>query len=829
MPSWTIQIHEGRDLASKDSNGFSDPFVVMKWVDTRTNKTLAKKKTTTKPKTLTPVWDNETFEFEFEWEVFSHSALEIVMYDKDLIGTDYMGRLEPMEMSSIAFDPMSFAEKQWFTLLQDRKLKHKVSGELCLSYSYKDIEVLKEPKAIPNFIKQGNLQAVKQCVLLGCPVNNHPINGNDSNCTECVLSGTSKALEILKFLVSHGAGLTSPQFSFTPALCLFTHWRRTECSEEFLDYLIEQKAVQQQDILKALRSGALTTVSMSRENRLWKRIAEAKLITNKVWMSLGDNKIMTKNRKLLVEECNLKPPLALFELFVREGAYLDVKIIGKKLGMEVKITPEMIKEANEKTRTVLTQLMEANQQDLELNSDDLFGLTSVKMLHGALGSGSIDVNATKDGKSLFLNYMSLEWPEGCQVLIDTGSLRIDDAEKNLLIESALSRKKSSAKLLQLLGDTSVTVDENILSDERIMTAVVNTGEEAFECVLQNVLGNNEKPKQQELLRTLILACLKKSPFDYTMKKLEKSEPETMREVLQNERQKFLSSSEFYDQISKPLTSFVCKYVIPPVDNLFSSQVDTLAVLEQMRSDPNFDPNQSLKGKPLLYLACQEENEDVIHLLVDCNANPYATSSAGFTSFDALSFQDKSRKYRTCERILKDVESNAEGRTCEIMKHLEEGRLNEAYTMIRDNQPIAGQARYKGHNLLELLVAKIPDSEAELVRIALDNRADPNATAGEKETTPLLDSILKGKLKVTEVLLHRVAYSKEDADKNNLYHMVAVNGSVDLFDLLDDKTSFSMYEQSYNVHKHTPGQLCREILSKGKFSHALLNKKMNPFD
>eukprot|EP01117_Protostelium_nocturnum_P007206 TRINITY_DN2579_c0_g3_i1.p1 TRINITY_DN2579_c0_g3~~TRINITY_DN2579_c0_g3_i1.p1 ORF type:complete len:1547 (-),score=508.88 TRINITY_DN2579_c0_g3_i1:59-4699(-) len=78
-----LKVVEAENLAAKDMNGFSDPYVIMT-INTQ------RAKTKTKKKTLSPVW-NENFEFSIP---SPNDSLQIEIYDRDLISSsDFISRL----------------------------------------------------------------------------------------------------------------------------------------------------------------------------------------------------------------------------------------------------------------------------------------------------------------------------------------------------------------------------------------------------------------------------------------------------------------------------------------------------------------------------------------------------------------------------------------------------------------------------------------------------------------------------------------------------------------------------------------------------------------
>lgn len=83
----TIQVIEAKNLASRDANGFSDPFVVVR---------LGKKEQRTKTikKNLNPAW-NESFNFNIKEKSNKNKRyVEVTVWDWDMVGmNDFMGQI----------------------------------------------------------------------------------------------------------------------------------------------------------------------------------------------------------------------------------------------------------------------------------------------------------------------------------------------------------------------------------------------------------------------------------------------------------------------------------------------------------------------------------------------------------------------------------------------------------------------------------------------------------------------------------------------------------------------------------------------------------------
>ncbi|ORX46632.1 hypothetical protein BCR36DRAFT_372095 [Piromyces finnis] len=131
-----VEVFEARDLLSKDFNGKSDPYVVLK---------LGRQKhqTSVIPKTLNPNWGGLTFEFEVDDPT---DFLYVSVWDKDMIGKDFLGKtkfplidLLPINSEEGSRNVVMFDDEDnepiWYPLKQ-RKSREKVSGEILLKIGY---------------------------------------------------------------------------------------------------------------------------------------------------------------------------------------------------------------------------------------------------------------------------------------------------------------------------------------------------------------------------------------------------------------------------------------------------------------------------------------------------------------------------------------------------------------------------------------------------------------------------------------------------------------------------------------------------------------------
>ncbi|KAK3812731.1 MAG: phosphatidylserine decarboxylase-domain-containing protein [Linnemannia elongata] len=132
-----VHISKATNLAVKDMNGFSDPYVKV---------SIGGHKFTTKvvPKSLNPVWD-ASFDFELEAQSVP-DQVNLVFWDKDFIGKDdFMGAVDiPFDESSLWGDatPKHFDDPsnqaQWHTLKTKPGKSSKVSGEVEIKFGFID-------------------------------------------------------------------------------------------------------------------------------------------------------------------------------------------------------------------------------------------------------------------------------------------------------------------------------------------------------------------------------------------------------------------------------------------------------------------------------------------------------------------------------------------------------------------------------------------------------------------------------------------------------------------------------------------------------------------
>ncbi|KAF7550539.1 hypothetical protein G7Z17_g5654 [Cylindrodendrum hubeiense] len=135
-----VAIIKARNLAAKDRNGTSDPYIVLSLGDARVT-------THTEPKTLNPEW-NVTEEIAIT--SVQNLVLDVICWDKDRFGKDYLGEFD-LALEEIFQNEKAEQEPTWFPLKSKRpgKKTSVVSGEVQLQFSLTDNS---NPSATPEQI-----------------------------------------------------------------------------------------------------------------------------------------------------------------------------------------------------------------------------------------------------------------------------------------------------------------------------------------------------------------------------------------------------------------------------------------------------------------------------------------------------------------------------------------------------------------------------------------------------------------------------------------------------------------------------------------------------
>ncbi|KFY34187.1 hypothetical protein V494_06984 [Pseudogymnoascus sp. VKM F-4513 (FW-928)] len=129
-----VVVLRGKNLAAKDKNGTSDPFLVISLGDTRDTTQYV-------PKTLNPEWNHLC---DLPVSSIKDLLLDIVCWDKDRFGKDYMGEFE-VALEDIFANGKVSQEAQWYPLKSKRggsrrkeKKDSNISGEVQLQFKLYD-------------------------------------------------------------------------------------------------------------------------------------------------------------------------------------------------------------------------------------------------------------------------------------------------------------------------------------------------------------------------------------------------------------------------------------------------------------------------------------------------------------------------------------------------------------------------------------------------------------------------------------------------------------------------------------------------------------------
>ncbi|KAF4973219.1 hypothetical protein FSARC_424 [Fusarium sarcochroum] len=135
-----ISILKGKDLAAKDRSGTSDPYLVLSSGESRIV-------TNDVPKTLNPEW-NVTEEIPVT--SVQNLVLDVICWDKDRFGKDYMGEFD-LALEEIFSSDQVEQGPTWYRLKSKRpgKKTSVVSGEVQLQFSLRDSS---NPAATPQEI-----------------------------------------------------------------------------------------------------------------------------------------------------------------------------------------------------------------------------------------------------------------------------------------------------------------------------------------------------------------------------------------------------------------------------------------------------------------------------------------------------------------------------------------------------------------------------------------------------------------------------------------------------------------------------------------------------
>ncbi|RIB13627.1 phosphatidylserine decarboxylase-domain-containing protein [Gigaspora rosea] len=149
-----IDIIKAKNLAIKDKNGFSDPYITVNVGDESYNTQVVNKN-------LNPVWD-ASFEYKVNPE-HPPSEINFTCWDRDIFGRDYMGETSiPLdkfcEGGHIGYHDQS-NKPRWYKLISNRK-KETVSGEVSIKIGFidKDNEFLDNREWVSIWNRMNNLK-----------------------------------------------------------------------------------------------------------------------------------------------------------------------------------------------------------------------------------------------------------------------------------------------------------------------------------------------------------------------------------------------------------------------------------------------------------------------------------------------------------------------------------------------------------------------------------------------------------------------------------------------------------------------------------------------
>ncbi|OAA50721.1 Phosphatidylserine decarboxylase [Cordyceps fumosorosea ARSEF 2679] len=125
-----VVVMKARNLAAKDRNGMSDPYLVLRLGDARAV-------THAVPKTLNPEWNIIE---QLPINGINSLVLDVICWDKDRFGKDYLGEFD-LALEEIFQNEKNAQEAKWYPLRSKRPGKKTsiVSGEVMLQFTLLDI------------------------------------------------------------------------------------------------------------------------------------------------------------------------------------------------------------------------------------------------------------------------------------------------------------------------------------------------------------------------------------------------------------------------------------------------------------------------------------------------------------------------------------------------------------------------------------------------------------------------------------------------------------------------------------------------------------------
>lgn len=127
----TVDVLQGRSLASKDVTGFSDPYCKVRFTDPNNEANNRNEHTKVVYKNINPKW-NETFHFDYEEPKGgadgTESQIEFTFWDKDALGSDdFMGEVV-FNVKDLPDEPLI----SWFDLMKREQNEKNIKGEVYL-------------------------------------------------------------------------------------------------------------------------------------------------------------------------------------------------------------------------------------------------------------------------------------------------------------------------------------------------------------------------------------------------------------------------------------------------------------------------------------------------------------------------------------------------------------------------------------------------------------------------------------------------------------------------------------------------------------------------
>ncbi|KKA30642.1 hypothetical protein TD95_004215 [Thielaviopsis punctulata] len=152
-----VEVLKGRNLAAKDRNGTSDPYLVLSLGESRIT-------THSVPKSLNPEW---SVSGSMPVNSLHSLVLDVICWDKDRFGRDYMGEFD-LALEEIFADNKPEQMPKWYPLRSKKSGRKQsvVSGEVQLQFALVDSQL---PQASPDQIMQKFASFVSSVADAGIP------------------------------------------------------------------------------------------------------------------------------------------------------------------------------------------------------------------------------------------------------------------------------------------------------------------------------------------------------------------------------------------------------------------------------------------------------------------------------------------------------------------------------------------------------------------------------------------------------------------------------------------------------------------------------------